>query len=170
MKTTLNTTFYNTLNTTSKNMISKALWTLGRDSINSTDVIGHYKLERTTTQVSDGYPMTWTGIVGLMYVSDYGYATSGGSSGRARCISFSKNNWRTAYTTCAPNDWLYYGSAEWTLSLGTNYKTTNVVMVNNNWGGVSAVNTNVVRPVVYLKANVRITSGSGTSSSPYTLG
>ena len=169
LKTTLNTTFYNTLNTTSKNMISNALWTLGRDSTYSEDVIGHYKLERTTTQVSDGYPMTWTGIVGLMYVSDYGYATSGGSSGRTRCISFSKNNWRTAYTTCAPNDWLYYGSAEWTLSLGTNYKTTNVVMVNNNWGGVSAVNTNVVRPVVYLKTNVRITSGSGTSSSPYQL-
>ena len=38
-----------------------------------------YEKERGTTVYSER-PTKWTGKIGLMYPSDYGYATSGGST------------------------------------------------------------------------------------------
>ena len=49
---------------------------------------------------------SWTGKVGLIYPSDYGYATSGGNTtDRAACFNQSMSNWMS----CSSDDWLHKG-------------------------------------------------------------
>jgi hypothetical protein len=61
---------------------------------------------------------TWTGKIALMYPSDYGYATSGGSiTNRDTCLTLSLYNWKdSSYSDCKNNDYLYDSSYnQWTL-------------------------------------------------------
>ena len=74
-----------------KSMIGNAVWNLwGAASYasNSNGLASHwYGYERGTT-VFTGRTTEWTGKIGLMYLSDYGYATSGGDTGRETCLSY----------------------------------------------------------------------------------
>ena len=157
-----------------KSMIGEAKWYLGGSSSNN-DVTSSmfYERERGTT-VYSGRPTNFIGEVGLMYPSDYGYATSGGSTtSREECLAKELYNWTDSnYSDCVENDWLYDSSSEqWTItpySRGSYY-----VFSVFSPGGVTygfAFNTDAVRPVLYLSSNVMITGGTGTSSDPYTLG
>ena len=123
----------------------------------------------------DGQATTWTGKVGLMYPSDFGYATSGGSNmGRGQChwlgINWDKNE-ETA--DCVYNNWLWNQSHEtWTLTQAiNNYGViNNVFYIPNSYiSYTNATYARNVKPVVYLKSTVQITGGSGTESDPYTL-
>ncbi len=118
---------------------------------------------------------TWTGKVGLMYPSDYGYATSGGSTtDRATCLNTILYNWSSSdVSDCKDNDWLFDGNNQWTLSPSALSDTAyNMLYVNGN-GRVgsydSYCNRRMVFPVVYLKPNVKISSGTGSESDPFVL-
>ena len=188
--------------TNSKNMIDNTTWYLGSNNKND-DLWGAnqimtasylYNMERSsytgkqcsnTNYCSDTVtrndPPTWTGKVGLLYPSDYAYATSGGNTyDRDTCLSkqvgyVSANttpNWQNTYTDCLSNDWLFTGSHTWTLSpraySGHSYRVFFVSAsgyVNNN----IVMYAFGVRPVVYLKSNVKITGGEGTSANPFVL-
>ena len=189
---------------TSKNMIDDATWYLGSNSA-SADIWGAgqimtadymYNFERgnlTGKQCSNAYycsdqvtrnnPPTWTGKVGLIYPSDYAYATSGSTSGtdRATCLgkqigyvsSSSTPNWSNTYTDCKDNDWLLNKSM-WTWSLSPrafSLYATFVFGVNTpgHVGHYYALDAGSVRPVVYLKSSVTITRGEGTQSKPFEL-
>src|SRR5699024_3350454 len=69
----------NGLTEEAKKMISNAKWNLGGVSSSSKISSSFYTSERGTT-VYAGRPTDWIGKIGLMYPSDYGYATSGGST------------------------------------------------------------------------------------------
>ena len=72
----------------------------------------------------------WTGKIGLLYPSDYGYATSGGgdTTDRTTCLltlvgkpmyayGVSINAWSSSdYSDCKENDWLYFKTNTWTIS------------------------------------------------------
>ena len=85
LNTNLNSGDYwtNSLSEDAKNMIGYAVWYLGGTSdytSASNGLTSHwYSYERGTT-VYSGRSTSWTGKVGLMYPSDYGYATSGGTT------------------------------------------------------------------------------------------
>ena len=67
-------------NDTTRNAIEEVVWNLGGTDADDTSTASmFYTAERGTT-VYTGRPTTWTGKIGLMYPSDYGYATSGGTS------------------------------------------------------------------------------------------
>ena len=115
-------------------------------------------------------PTEWIGQVGLMYPSDYGYATSGGSTGREICLATELYNWDRVID-CYNNDWLYDSSfLQWILTsqaLGSNvgfsvYENGRVATYHTFFG-------HTVSPVLYLSSNVRITRGDGSESSPFTL-
>ncbi len=120
-----------------------------------------------------GRPTTWSGKVALMYPSDYGYATSGGSTtNRDACLAKELYNWdSSSFSDCKNNDWLYdSGNNQWTLTP----RSSNSVSVFGayNAGAVADLYANYsrgVRPSVYLTSNVKISGGDGTSNSPYTL-
>ena len=104
----------------------------------------------------------YTTKIGLMYVSDYGYATS-------------PSNWSTnlgSYnsTTVRDNNWMWMGATEWTISRisdDTNYAfgVSYVGYVNNIYVDLSAG----VRPSFYLESSVELESGDGTIDSPYRI-
>ena len=126
----------------------------------------------------------WYGKIGLMYPSDYGYATNGGTTyDRNTCLGYQMSSWGSGsyQTDCALNSYLLFqnktstapgtsGTTQWTLSPHSG--DANVVFVVISAGNVNvylAVNAFGVRPVLYLKADTIITGGSGTWNDPYTI-
>ncbi len=161
---------------TARNMIETVTWKLGgRASYTSSSngLASHfYGYERGTT-VYSGRPTTWSGKVALMYPSDYGYATSGGSTtNREACLAKELYNWdSSSFSDCKNNDWLYDSSTyQWTLTPGSS-RSDYVFLVGKPGfvGRSNASYSSEVRPSVYLTSNVKISGGDGTSNSPYTL-
>ena len=160
-------------NDTTRNAIEEVVWNLGGTDANRTSTASmFYTAERGTT-VYTGRPTTWTGKIGLMYPSDYGYATSGGTTkDRAACLAKELYHWDSSdFSDCKGNDYLYNSSLyQWTLapySAGANtvFVVYNGVRVNDyraDW-------TSAVRPVLFLKSNIQVDKGTGEKSNPYTL-
>ena len=158
-------------------MIGDAKWYLGGTSnyaSSSNGLASHYYKNERGTAVYSGRKTSWTGKVGLMYPSDYGYATSGGSStNRASCMAKELYNWNdSSYSDCKYNDWLYNTSQhQWTMSPRADYSY--YVFYVRDTGYVNSKNANITyagRPVVHLKSTIKVISGSGTTSSPFILG
>ena len=111
-----------------------------------------------------------------MYPSDYGYATSGGSTtDRTTCLNTMITSWATE-GDCAKNDWLNNnGNPQWTITPQANNQSAfmgtpvpaNAMLMSR----YSSVATSYhIKPVVYLKSNVKIVSGTGTQEDPFILG
>ena len=100
--------------------------------------------------------------VGLMYVSDYGYAASSSS------WSTVLNSYNNANVTA--NNWMYMGLYEWTLAPRTD--ASNYAFYVNYTGFVNGYNGNVdyngfaARPVLYLKSTTIYAGGSGDAAKP----
>ena len=153
-----------------KSMIGNAKWNLGGLSSSSNISSSFYTSERGTT-VYAGRPTEWIGKIGLMYPSDYGYATSGGSStDRETCLNTELINWDD-YDDCYTNDWLYDSSnSQWTITPYSSH-SYNVFYLRSS-GALNrkvAYFSNAVFPALYLSSNVKISGGEGTESSPFTL-
>ena len=163
-------------NNTTRNMIANVTWKLGGTAnytSASNGLASHfYGYERGTT-VYSGRPTTWQGKIALMYPSDYGYATSGGSTtNREACLAKELYNWdSSSYSDCNNNDWIFNNDYQWTLT-PPSFNSSYVFGVHNA-GYVSdgnyARDSNGVRPSVYLTSNVGISGGDGTMNNPYIL-
>ena len=164
----------NGLTEAAKNQIDTITWKLGGaknyDSSSNALASHFYTYERGTT-VYTGRPTEWQGKVGLMYPSDYGYATSGGStSNRTSCLAKELYNWdSSSYSDCKNNDWLYNGDSQWTLTPRSNdfFIVFSVGFTGYVRGYVSY--QGAVRPSVYLISSTKILSGEGTHSDPYVI-
>ena len=95
--------------------------------------------------------------IGLMYVSDYGFAAD-------------QSGWTTklsSYNSNSSKNWLYLGSNEWTISRSSDL-TTYAFFVNST-GNVSYYNVTysfAARPSFNLESSVKYVSGSGSMSDP----
>ena len=159
-----------------KAMIGNAKWYLGGTAnykSSSNGLASHfYKYERGTS-VYSGRSISWTGKVGLMYPSDYGYATSGGTTtNRASCLAKELLNWDDgSVNDCKDNDWMYNSSLyQCTITPSRNSSTSlfsvsfvGYVLENHAYNGLD------VRPVVHLNSAIKVITGSGTKESPYIL-
>ena len=167
----------NGLTETAKNQIDTITWKLGGTAnydSSSNGLASHwYTYERGTT-VYTGRPTEWPGKVGLMYPSDYGYATSGGStSTRTSCLAKELYNWdSSSYSDCKNNDWLYNSSAiQWTLAPVSSYSHRVFFVTSAGYVGYSyASYQGAVRPSVYLISKTSILGGEGTLENPYEIG
>ena len=153
------------LTSDAKRMISNTKWNLGGYTSYDDKALNFYKAERSTS-VYNERPMTWTGYIGLIYPSDYGYAV--GKNVRNICLSQSIHNYNE--NNCKENDWIYLSNTEWTLTPRSNhaYYTFNI----NGSGYLyfsSAYNTYAIRPSVFLNTDIKKTGGSGTLSDPFTI-
>ena len=147
-------------NDTTRNLISEETWNIG--GWNSYSVYSNqiYEYERGTT-VYSGRPTTWTGKIGLMYPSDYGYAAD---------LSQCTKQLSSYDSTCTSNDWLFNSAYQWTLPPYSRYAYAVFAVASSgslNYYHVS--NTHGVRPVLYLASDLAMESGDGTSGSPYKL-
>ena len=160
-------------NDTTRNAIEEVVWNLGGiEAYNTLTASMFYTAERGTT-VYTGRPTTWTGKVGLMYPSDYGYATSGGTTkDRAACLAKEFANWASSdFSDCKGNDYLLdTNNFQWTLAPSSAYAYS-VFLVNADGGVIDygAFDAGAVRPALFLKSSILLDKGTGESSNPYTL-
>ena len=158
-----------------RNMIGNTLWYLGgvtnQLGVSEDSLADSYYLNERGIEVYDGRSAIWVGKLGLTYPSDYGYATSGGSTtDRNTCLNMGLSSWNSA-SDCYNNDWLFNSSLQWTIT--PFFSNSNGIVIINSTGDIyrsRAYDTTVgVNPVVILKSNVKIVDGDGSSSNPYTL-
>ena len=181
LNTELNTTYLNSLTSEAQKMIGNTKYYLGGKNVTYNNgyadtPLQFYSYERkiqntTSNEFYNGTnPNSWVGKLGLMYVSDYGYASSNCENKRIYDYNSSANDIRV----CNDTNWLYnIKDNEWILP--QNAGTSNRAFYVNSNGHVNynfvVYNGQfAVRPVLYLTSSVKITGGNGTSSSPYTLG
>ena len=151
------------LNSASRGMIESVVWNLGGTSSTSATADSFYTAERGTT-VYNGRPTRWTGKVGLMYPSDYGYAVLASSCARTTNLGDYDS------TACTGNNWLKTGSYQWTLTPRSS--SSNHVFSVYGYGYSSfdnAYNGYGARPSIYLKSSIAMMGGSGTYSDPYLI-
>ena len=179
------------IKTNLKNLVGNALWNTGsNDGVTYTykNIITNkfYELERSRNNgkicESDSYcndtvtrTTTWNGKIGLIYPSDYGYATSGGStSTRTSCLNKELYNWdSSSYSDCKNNDWLLDSiDWQWTISpLAFSPGSYGVfgIYAAGSVDGRDARYAGLVRPSVYLIPSTSILGGEGTETNPYIL-
>ena len=175
--TTSGISFANTgLTANEKSMIDTATWYLGASN-DDFYAYQQYQQERQSTTLgkicssgtycNDTVTRTysWTGKVGLMYPSDYGYAGD-----LAYCGGYTLGNYYN--DECASTNWLALGIWEWTISPRAHSSDANYVFYvdyNGRLRSNNAAYDSRVRPAVYLKSGVTISEGDGTESNPYVL-
>lgn len=169
---TLNNTYY-TSNLNSSPYVENVNWSLGAASGAAFSAQSFYVAEHGSTPASNANTK-YSGYVGIMHVSDYGFATSGdmNNSTREDCLMADLNSTRKWTSSCYDYDWLLFTDKIWTINpstSGTNY----AFRISYNQLTATTVNGTynkaAIRPVIFLKSNVMITSGDGTSGNPYQL-
>ena len=102
---------------------------------------------------------TYDAKIGLMYVSDYGFAAD-------------QSGWTTklsSYESNKSKNWLFLGPVEWTISRNSDATTKAFIVfssgyvANNSYVGD---NSFAVRPSFNLESSVKYVSGSGSMSDP----
>ena len=195
LKTELNGTYLTTLlgspNVNSKlsNSIANAKWHLGGASSSNYNTLtaeGIYKEERNTSAIYSGNPSSIYAKVGLMYPSDYGYATIGGTNiNKSECRTRDLYDWDgSIYSDCRNNDWLFISqnnfvnNVEWTITPRSD--TSGNVLHIRSTGKVSHQYNYIdvpnfywaARPTFYLDSSVLkiVGTGDGTKDNAYRVG
>ena len=176
-----------TIDETAKTLIDNHTWNTGAPNYDnlydsttkSFDTVEFYKAERGSVNgkiCSSGSNCNdtvtrkteWTGYVALPYVTDWAYA-----SGEDDCNT--KIDQSTTYK-CKNNNWMHYGStyndATWVMSPFAAPDNARFVWSMSGVGNAnssSAAYPLSAFPTIYLKSNILIESGKGTSGDPYIL-
>ena len=132
---------YSSMSQTTKNMINDILYT---------DITGSFWVNPK---------------VGLMRSNDYYYSSS------KQCTQ-ELNNFTDDTINCITNNWLFFGKDVCTMELSDTGSILFDAILSNGRKALLTPEfseTCYVYPAVYLSSNVKISSGSGTSSDPYQL-
>ena len=168
----------NKINDTAKSMIQNTTWTLGGTNYKTSNppyetypVNELYQKERET-QVYSKHATTSTDYIGLIYPSDYGYASTDASCRQnLRSGLTYTNNTYGGTPTCKNNNWLFKGVWYWTISpRSSSASDVFIVHGDGHLGDYNALYRESVRPSVYLKSDIKIVSGSGTKDDSFKLG
>lgn len=114
------------------------------------------------TKETSSYAST-TSKIGLMYASDWGYAIENFSG------NLEGNN-DVSLRSYMSKNWLFSNGNEWTMSI---YSSALFLCSNSYYGNLGAgyaPEGHAIRPVLYLKSNVYVVSGTGTKVDPYRIG
>ena len=169
LKKELNETYLNSLTSEAQSMIGNAKYYLGgatRSNITKDVMYSNERQISGNMYYAGTNPTNWVGKVAVMYASDYGYAVPD-------ICTQNLNTYKDDTTNCVNTNWLYnIKVTEWVLNQVTkNAYVFNIYGGNYiNSGGRNVTSSYAVRPTLYLKSNVKITGGDGTSSDPYILG
>ena len=160
IKDTLNSTYYNSLETTWQNKIASHEWKVGGMRGNMEYTANQYY----NTEIGSSSSSTTDSMkIGLMYVSDYGFAASN--------IYWTESLYYYDDIDLRDNNWLYLGSTEWTISPHFNKISYAFYIFNTGYvdSNVSVTDSYAIRPTFYLTSDVTYVSGSGTQSDPFRI-
>lgn len=168
------------LDATARDMIGDTLFFLGalpnKDEgsffVNDIHVLerGSQVYDCSTDDGSCPRSITWSGSIGLMYPSDYGYATDFNLCHES-LIDYQKSTYDS--DLCLKNNWLFNSRMgegfEWTMTPFMDATKLVGIGTNGNISPQLVSQVGSVRPVVYLNSNVSIVGGMGTRDNPYQL-
>ena len=172
-KTNLNTNFINNIGTEWANKIATTTWKVGGNTwanIGTSVPATAYQNEivnPVTTNTTDS-KTEYKAKVGLMYVSDYGFAAAPSAWTLVGWDSDSTKDYRTATSI----NWMHMGYYEWTISRRADGSYDAFVV---SYDGVVSygrayINTvhhyGAVRPSFNLESSITYVSGDGTQNSP----
>ena len=183
-----------TIDETSKSLIDNHTWNTGAIDVTDTTIVNQetgalntvpfYNAERgnVTGKICNGgdgcndtveRTTTWTGYIGLPYATDWAYASS-----ESDCeTNMQKQDSSNAYI-CKNNNWMHHGTttdiedATWFMSLHAGRDNPFFVWLVGGDGSVTfdaAADPLSAFPTIYLKSNILIEGGKGTSINPYIL-
>ncbi len=164
----LNTNYLNNIGSKWTNKISNYTWkTGGNTKQNIVNVSASLAYQNEIVSSADETVVQ--AKVGLMYVSDYGYALN-------------PSLWGTSleyYSNVTDNNWMYMGMSDWTITKksGTSDMIFNIwhsgKVYYNHFGSTYSRDDyyylGSVRPCFYLNSDVSYISGKGTKTEPYLI-
>ena len=170
----------NTIDETSKSLIDYHTWNTGAiEWEKRTDTLAFYNDERGSVNgkicssgnnCNDTVTRTteWPGYIGLPYATDYAYA-SGESICETNMVKKDSNN----VYICKNDNWMFKPNTwYWTISPDASSGSSRSVwfVFGNGCADVhNASLAHAVFPAIYLKSNILIESGNGSTSDPYVL-
>ena len=152
---TLNTTYLNSVASSWSGIIANHSYKVGGMAMSDSYTAKPYY----DAEVGSGSSSTTDNMkIGLMYVSDYGYAAS-------------PSYWTTSlgsYSSATSSNWMYIGETEWTISRSSGVSD---FAYRVGLTGFVSYDSNVndyyrIRPVFYLSSSVQYSEGTGTQSDP----
>ena len=153
----LNTNYINTFETEWVDKIAQTTWQVEGKFRYVIPVNEIFNLEIVESDSS------YNAKIGLMYVSDYGYAVD-------------PNYWTTelySYSSATSANWMYMGLNEWTISPYDSNCSYRILSGHAYWGYVyysrDFQNSSYVRPVFYLNSDVEYASGDGSIDNPFRI-
>ena len=157
LNTYLNGTYYNVLNSATRNQIVASNFSIG---------IITWENNNLSMQVNSENSKLWKGNIALPTVSEYIRT----NNNKNNCGTYALYN--DNFRTCVNTGWMDNNDYWWTLSPNSDHNIEASFVATYGGIGIGTVlgydEGNAVRPAVYLSSSVKL-SGSGTSSNPYTI-
>ena len=166
-KTNLNTNFINNIGEEWANKIATTTWKVGGNTYSNIysktpSVVYQNEIVNPVTTNTTDNATEYTAKIGLMYVSDYGFAAE------PSAWTLTMGNYNN--TTATSTNWMYMGLYEWTISRyadhsGDASRVFDVSLtgnVTNDYAGTALA----VRPSFNLLSSVTYSKGDGTQNSP----
>ena len=163
-KTNLNTNFINNIGEEWANKIATTTWKVGGNTYSNIysktpSVVYQNEIVNPVTTNTTDNATEYTAKIGLMYVSDYGFAAE------PSAWTLTMNNYNN--TTATSTNWMYMGLYEWTISRRADGSYIAFRVGNDGYvSGYNVLNYNAVRPSFNLESSITYVSGSGSASDP----
>ncbi len=158
----LNQNYLNNIGSKWSDMIATTSWKVGGNTNSYIEyVIASVSYINEIVNPSEN--TTYSAKIGLMYMSDYGYAAS-------------PTNWSTVLhnydnDTNRNNNWMFMGASDWSITRNSSDED-DLFRIDTDGGirldYVDSIYGNV-RPVFYLNSDVAYVSGTGTKTNPYRI-
>ena len=166
-KTNLNTNFVNNIGSIWADKIATTTWKVGGGSVSNIAK----SVPKTAYQYevgSNASRTTYEAKIGLMYVSDYYY---GASASAWTLVGYDSSVKTNDYRKVTSINWLYLGSAEWTISRIENESYPfDAFTINSGHEYYERVISSIgARPTFNLLSSTTYVSGSGTMSDPIVI-
>ena len=169
----LNQNYLNNIGNKWSNLIDTTTWIIGKNTMN--DLVNVPVKQTYLSEIIDSAQgENYNSKIGLMYLSDYGYAAS-------------PQNWGTNLAEYGndviKNDiWLFMGLREWTITINSSSDIQALAISENGsfesysvcWndflpGLIMSQSWRAIRPTFYLNSNVQYISGIGSVDDPYKI-
>ena len=162
------------LDETAKSLIDNYKWNINSIELDmKSNTLLFYSAERGTTSgkncTGSGYcndiiirTTEWTGYIALPYVTDWAYASENSICETNMQAQDSSNNY-----ICKNNNWMQKNG--WFLSPIKNVAISTWFINTGSIGSNYSPSPLSFFPTIYLKSNVQVIDGNGTSSNPYIL-
>ena len=159
----LNEDYYKTLSEDAKSMITKITWNTGNN--NGVSIKEANSREFYTYNLTNS---TWEGYIGLIYPSDYIYASA---TDRKECLTKNILDKYVSDSNCVTSNYLTSNDKLWTMTTYINSENNNkeAFNISNGIDHSDTTNSYVIKPVAFLSNNIMITEGSGEKTNPYLI-